>query len=286
MTDDILELRPASGRLSQCVVGFVRRRDRRGGDVVRILPEPRSSIQAFRADPYWVREDHGRWMQIPRIALWGPRLRPAYGFARRDLDVYAVGLTASGVRALTGRPTASFLEEYAPLHDDRVGEAARRALDGSCGFEEWIVAMEDAIGAACADATPSPIESAVLSLASDGSVAAAAARLSLSERHFRRAFAAEHGAAPKVWQRVMRFNSVLKALHPRPWEAPDEANPLAAYADQAHLIREFCAFAGITPAAYARNKRRLGDRILRSIVVDDVDPPETACRDSPSAAPE
>lgn len=273
MSDDILELRPGPRALSAFVFGFVRRRDRRGGDVVRILPETRSSIQVFRADHYWVREDDGPWRRIPRTALWGPRLSSAYGFARRDLDVYAVGLTAAGVRALTGKPAAQYFSAHAELPDGPVAVAAARGLDRSLGFDEWIVVMNAALHAAFEGAAPSPIAGAADALAANGSVAAAAARLGLSERHFRRVFAAEHGASPKAWQRVLRFNAVLKALHPRPWEPPGAADPAGAFADQAHLIREFCAFAGVTPAAYTRMKKRHGDRTLRSIVVEGVPPP-------------
>ena len=276
MNDDILELRPPPRDLSSFVFGFVRRCDRRGGDVVRILPEPRSSIQIFRADPFWVREDDGPWRCVPRVALWGPRLSPAYGFARRDLDVYAVGLTAAGVRAATQRPAADYFAGHAPLPDGPLAAAAAGALDRSTGFDAWIDFMSDALRAAFRDAAPSPIAGAADALAAEGTVAAAAARLGLSERQFRRLFAAEYGAAPKAWQRVLRFNAVLKALHPRPWETARGVDPAGAYADQAHLIREFCAFAGITPAAYVRNKTRHGDRIIRSIVVDGVAPPDLA----------
>lgn len=273
MTDDIMELRLPPRSLSAGVFGFVRRRDDRGGDVVRILPEIRSSIQIFRADPYWVREDEGPWRCVPRAALWGPRLFPAYGFARKTIDVYAVGLTPAGVRALTARPCANFLCAHASPPAP-VAAAADAGLYPALSFDSWVALMTDALAAAlCSAPPPPPAASAVSALDPADTIADAAQRFGVSERQFRRLFLAEHGATPKAYQRVLRFDAALRTMHPRPWE-PAGPDGRSGYADQAHLIREFCEFAGVTPAAYTRAKQRQGDRILRSIVVDDVAPPD------------
>ncbi|MBY0422657.1 MAG: AraC family transcriptional regulator [Parvularculaceae bacterium] len=274
MTEDILELRRPAAELAPFVFGFVRRRDNRGGAVVRLLPEARASIQIFRADPYWVREDEGPWREVPRAAIWGPRLTPGFGYARSALDVYAAGLTPAGVRALCGRPQADYFEAHAPPPEGAVANAAVCAFDPALGFDDWIAIISDAWRACVATApAPPPIATAAEAFPVDEPIAEVAARFGYSERHFRRAFAAEFGAAPKAWQRVRRFDEILKRLHPRPWERPSGDDAADAFADQAHLIREFCAFAGVTPAAYARDKRQSGDRILRSIVVDGVAPP-------------
>ena len=93
-----LTLVPPPPDLAPGLFGFVRRIDPGCGGVVRILPEIRSSIQVHAADPYWVREQapDGPWRQGPRVSLWGPRHDWGWGYARRDVSAYAVGLTPAG----------------------------------------------------------------------------------------------------------------------------------------------------------------------------------------------
>jgi AraC-like DNA-binding protein len=82
-------------------------------------------------------------------------------------------------------------------------------------------------------------------------VADVADRLGWTPRRLGRAFAARIGLPPKRFARVRRFQRLLAAVA----AAPDlDWARLAAecgYHDQPHLIHEFRALAGITPAGYA-----------------------------------
>jgi AraC-like DNA-binding protein len=77
--------------------------------------------------------------------------------------------------------------------------------------------------------------------------------LGLSERAFERRFLAQVGFTPVRYRRLARFRSVLR-LHAaglRDWAA------LAAttgFSDQAHLVRDFRAFAGLTPTEWAASQ--------------------------------
>lgn len=273
---DILRLVPPPPSLSAYLFGFAHRRDARGGDVVLILPEARTSVQLRRADPYFIREpdDGAGWREIPALSLWGPRLRRGYGYAARQIEVFGVGLTPAGFRALTGAAPAGLVNDAAPLERWAPTIAAELSTLAATDFDSWRKGATDILARAFAAAeAPPPITQALAALGEDGDIAGASRRLGLSDRHFRRLFAAEFGANPKTFARILRFDRTLRRLHPRPWEAPDPPGS-DDYADQAHLIREFCAFAEITPGAYVRNKQRHGDRILRSIVVEGVAPPE------------
>lgn len=69
--------------------------------------------------------------------------------------------------------------------------------------------------------------------------------------HFRALFVREVGTTPKSFVRIRRFQSALAGMRRRgrfDWCALAAA---AGYSDQAHLIRDFKAFTGLTPAAYA-----------------------------------
>ncbi|KAB2949836.1 MAG: AraC family transcriptional regulator [Rhizobiaceae bacterium] len=83
-------------------------------------------------------------------------------------------------------------------------------------------------------------------------IAGLAEEIGCSRRHLFSRFRRDVGLAPKTVGRMARFQGALA------WStrvaAPDWADVAAAcgYADQAHLTREFTAFAGSSPAAWLR----------------------------------
>ncbi len=77
------------------------------------------------------------------------------------------------------------------------------------------------------------------------------AQLSLSPRRFIQLFSAQVGLTPKLFCRVRRFQEVLQRI-PQTGPGPVDWAEVAlatGYFDQAHLIRDFRAFSGLTPAA-------------------------------------
>jgi AraC-like DNA-binding protein len=88
-----------------------------------------------------------------------------------------------------------------------------------------------------------------------------AAALGVGERRLERAFERSVGVSPKVLGRVLRLRHAIRRL-----DAPGDRDPVSwaalaassGYADQPHLIREFKALAGVTPAGYLRERRAVG----------------------------
>ncbi|HEX6244727.1 MAG TPA: DUF6597 domain-containing transcriptional factor [Polyangiales bacterium] len=78
--------------------------------------------------------------------------------------------------------------------------------------------------------------------------------LGVSHRHFIELFAREVGLTPKTYLRVQRFQRLL-ALTARS-RSPQWSRlaQLCGYFDQAHLIRDFHAFAATTPSRYLRER--------------------------------
>ena len=72
----------------------------------------------------------------------------------------------------------------------------------------------------------------------------------LSTRRFGELFQREIGLNPKAFARLRRFQHALCHVHATP--NPDWCDLAAAtgYADQAHFIREFRSFSGLTPCGY------------------------------------
>ena len=88
-------------------------------------------------------------------------------------------------------------------------------------------------------------------------VAALAGEIGWSRKHLAQRFAIEVGAGPKTAGRILRFARARRTIDAGARaHGPVDWAGLAAelgYADQAHLIREFRAMAGVTPADYLRD---------------------------------
>jgi len=79
----------------------------------------------------------------------------------------------------------------------------------------------------------------------------------LSNRRLLDLFDFEVGVKPKQFARLQRFQCVLRMaqrIHDVEW---DQLALEQGYFDQAHLIRDFVAFSGFTPAEYLRRLRQL-----------------------------
>jgi AraC-like DNA-binding protein len=84
-------------------------------------------------------------------------------------------------------------------------------------------------------------------------VAEVATLVGLSHRRFIEVFEREVGVTPKVYVRLQRFHRVKQRLATLEG-APSWATFALAcgYFDQSHMIRDFVAFSGMTPASYLR----------------------------------
>jgi AraC-like DNA-binding protein len=157
-----------------------------------------------------------------------------------------------------------------------LGVPASELVDRSVGWDELrgrsaIELGETIAAAASPDEAARSLERAVWDLladvgASDAVVRAAVRQLQpwgtadigslssslyISERQLRRRSLAAIGLAPKVVQRMLRFQGFLALAHAHEPERAD-LSTLAAdtgYADQSHLTRESLRLAGLTPRA-------------------------------------
>jgi len=80
-------------------------------------------------------------------------------------------------------------------------------------------------------------------------VSAVAAELGVSERHLRRIFDETIGVNPKAFAKLTRFRRAVSAARAESHAGWATIASNAGYYDQAHLIAEFRAIAGVTPRA-------------------------------------
>jgi AraC-like DNA-binding protein len=79
----------------------------------------------------------------------------------------------------------------------------------------------------------------------------------LSERRLTELFSTHVGMTPKAFGRVRRFQRALAHLLRRPSVAWTDLAIVCGYYDQSHMIRDFRAFAGLTPEDLLQRKNAL-----------------------------
>jgi AraC-like DNA-binding protein len=85
-------------------------------------------------------------------------------------------------------------------------------------------------------------------------VASLAGELGCSRKHFTMCFRREFGMPPKLFARILRFDHAIRLMRRDQVTSWAELADACGYADQAHLTRDFRAFAGSPPASSMRRK--------------------------------
>jgi AraC-like DNA-binding protein len=162
---------------------------------------------------------------------------------------------------LLGFPARELLDDDAPVAD--VWGANGRQLDARLADARTARAAIDTIQDVLARRIhaarmPDPrVAFAVDALRTAGGelpIPAVSARVGLSERQLERLFHERIGYGPKLFARVVRLQRGTRAIHRGSIASWARLAIDCGYTDQAHLVREFRALTGVTPAIYARER--------------------------------
>jgi AraC-like DNA-binding protein len=149
--------------------------------------------------------------------------------------------------AAAGRPLLGLQEVWG-----RDAELLADRLAGAPTAETALVIAEDALLAhAVLPLRPDPLVAAAVAALDRGMpVAQVAARLGVSQSTLLRRFTAQVGLSPKRLARVRRLRRLLAAAHGRPGTGWADSAVGCGYFDQAHMIADFRALAGMSPEQY------------------------------------
>jgi AraC-like DNA-binding protein len=219
---------------------------------------------------------------VPLIAIPRPEIQLVARFgpaARAGLDVHAFGprhtvhrkLIRSGQRSVTARlrlgaanavlgvPASALGGRIVGLEELWGDAAARRLCEQLVHARDTVAAaavLDRAIDERLATSGEPSIRSQIALAAADSlpraSVNAVAIELGVSERHLRRVFQEIIGMTPKAFAMLARFHRALRAARADRQASWASIAVAAGYYDQAHLIAEFRATAGVTPRALLR----------------------------------
>lgn len=195
---------------------------------------------------------------------------------RGGLDVHAAGsqqkvrrkLIRSGQRAITARlqlgasaavlgvPAATLAGRIVALEDLWGSEATRTLLEQLADAASLTAAarvLETTIAErfelARASRRGAPLARAAAQRLTRTEVSAVATDLGVSERHLRRVFRDAVGLSPKAFAKLARFHRALRASRDDAGASWASIASSVGYYDQAHLIADFRAIAGVTPQA-------------------------------------
>jgi AraC-like DNA-binding protein len=180
---------------------------------------------------------------------------------------YAVGaqLRAGAGALLLGVPADALAFRHTSL-DDLWGieaELARERLAEAPTPAQQLDALETILLRRVARAgAPSPlIQAALAQVARGASIAQLVDASGVSHRHFVAQFTRAVGLTPKLYARVLRFAHSLELIQrarPPSWAS---LALTGGYSDQAHFVREFRAFSGLTPSEYGRQRLEYANHV-------------------------
>ena len=215
---------------------------------------------------------------MPRVAIPRPEIHLVVRFGpttRSGLDVHALGVSQAVRRKLIRRGQRIVMARLrlgaseavlgvrasvtagriVPLEELWDAAATRRLFDRLAGARDSVAAaavLESAIAERVATTAAVRSSGADLALGAaarltSASVNAVAAGLGVSERHLLRVFRETVGVSPKAFARLARFRRAVRAATEVGAAGWASIAADAGYYDQAHLIAEFRAIAGVTP---------------------------------------
>jgi len=232
-------------------------------------PPPVAGLGGGAIKPKWPFVVSGPTSKAIRFGLqnsciWGLGLQPA-GFAR-FVPLAASVVADAAVNGQTHEAFANLLPLLDIVCEDRIGhdEAARRVEEFLLAFDGPPVAQMKQV-LACQEALRDQDMSRVEDLCE---------RVGISRRSLERLCARYFGFAPKMLLRRQRFLRSLAQFTLAGKENWSRALD-GQYYDQAHFVRDFKAFMGMTPTEYAEAPHPILDRIIVQRMADQGALPQT-----------
>ena len=237
------------------------------GSLQRVTPEGCLELNFNLADPLLRTADDGE----------ASRLDGCYAVSRASRSYFVQRTGAARVASVRFHPWGA--HQFTPMPMDLLADSA---VDGIELFGSGIRELHDRLGEipdadvavaeldrfffralGTARATDPLVEDAVRRMAqAKGALTMCElhARYGITPRRMQQRFKTRIGMSPKHYARLMRFQHALFGL--LKGDPSMDVAFTAGYFDQPHFVREFTAFAGISPSRYVKEAHPLNDAML------------------------
>ena len=219
----------------------------------RVLPLGEPSLALRRR---WSKDGA---LEAADIIVCGPHKNPFWNNA--DSDLIAVRLKPELSGAALALAPAEFLGSRQTLLDPRAAARFEKTRANAAAAASVVVRalLHDIIAVSQSRPAPTRPEqyaaARLRSAAGAVSIREIAAELSVSERHLRRRFRDTVGCSPKDYGRRLRLAAAAIAADSIAQPRWAEIAAGSGYHDQSHMIAEFRALVGLTPAALHAERR-------------------------------
>lgn len=269
---DYREFRPrgALGELVECVWTLDVPADE-ATEPQNILPDGCVEWIAHLGDTPYEHGADGVLREQARAFVVGPQERALRITPRGALRCVGIRFTSAGAAPAFGVRASELTGRTVEAHslDARFANALTARLDPDVDASAWAAAAETALherfgGQVALDPLAHAASRAILAARGRVSIETLAEKFGRSRRQLERVFEREVGLAPKFLARIARFQHAYGLAHV---DAPDWSAVAAdaGYADQAHLIRDFRAFAGTTPVSLCASAAALTETFARRV---------------------
>lgn len=196
----------------------------------------------------------------PHCRVVGTMTAAATVLHRGRVELVGVRFRPGGASPYFGAPAGELADAVLPLADlwgPAAGLLRERILEARKGTRR-IAVFADALtrrsSRSSLEAAPRVRSAGRLLARTAGSVPIPdlAREVGLSTRQLLRRFRDAVGVTPKEAARILRFRHAAERIRDEPGTRLTRIALECAYADQAHLTREFTALAGVPPGAYRR----------------------------------
>ena len=229
-----------------------------------IVPDGCVELVFNLSEPFEQVDGAGLRQRQARDLLIGPSLQPTTAVPTGDVDLLGLRLRPGRTSAFFETPMSSLTDRLIPMSSVLPG--SDRLLDNlrEQRVEQRLDYLGDAFGERARRsgkrgslASVATALDAIATRHGAVSIKALAAAAGVSSRHLERRFREEVGLGAKQIARIARVQHALSMMARCPaWSGADVA-AWCGYADQAHLIREFTALTGSTPARLTTTSRSL-----------------------------
>lgn len=235
-------------------------------------PRPAIALAFYPREPEFVRAlGEPAAQKKPRAVLIGQPTVMTRRQGGRDFSVYQIELQPGALRHLTGLPAREITDRYIdaeaifPLGFRSLADAIEDTED-----PETMIALAEAYlltlaGRAGAEVSACEWAAAHLLEGPSASIDRLAARAGLSPRQLRRQFIDQAGISPKLFARIARFDRAVRLANQQPGEDWLSRAIDAGYYDLQHLARDFRAFTGLSPTAFASLEQASPERLFGQV---------------------
>jgi len=229
-----------------------------------VVCDGRIDIILHFADPF--ARVHGDGSVSPQAdaLVAGQLTAPLHIVPLGEIDVVGIRLRTAAASALLRAPLAELTDDVAPLSavDARLTVRLREALSYAQTADARAAALAPALASVVRGVDPVARAAVCAAGRRAPSVREFSREARMSVRSVERRVLAATGLAPVALRKALRFRRAFRMLEQTPCGTWSRVAQDAGYFDQAHMIREFRAFAGDAPSRFFQRDPALARAFL------------------------